>query len=899
MGSGMMDKLSQLWRRLLFYLRRDRFDRELEEEMRFHLEMKVEENLAAGRSPDEARYAAQRQFGNQTLLREGSRDMWAVRSIETLFQDLRYGARTLLKNPGFTAVAVLTLALGIGANTAIFSVINAVLLQPLPYPDSGRLAMVWQKYTKRGWGLVQVSYPNFAAIREQSQVFENVAATSYDWFNLTADGGPPERLIGMRVSASLFGVLAVSPLIGRPIMEEDMTGEQRVVILSHGLWQRRFGSNAGITENSITLNGEVYTVVGVMPPEFQYPPPFTVTMLSMPITWPKADLWVPLARDASQKFPGHRNLHLIGRLKPGVSPEQAQVEMNTIGARLEQQYPGYNTGMELSLTTLYEQVVGSVRQALWVLFGVVGFILLIACSNVASMLLARVSGRRKELGVRLAVGASRLRLIRQLLTEFVMLATVGGALGLLLAYLGCKLLIAVNPDKLPRTAEIELNWYALGFTAAVTLLTGIIFGLIPAFTASKLDLTESLKEEGRSAGGGISGGKSRRLLVVAEVALSLVLLIGAGLMIRSLVRMLAIDPGFKPERLLTLRLSLSSADYDDRQRQIGFYQQLMQRIERLPGVEAVAAINTLPMNGDIGNSSFNIEGRPSLQTRLNNEQPTNAAHRVVSHDYFRMLGIPLERGRTFTAGDAAGTQGVAIINRTAARVFWPNEDPLGKRVGPSGVPNWLTIVGVIEDVRHAALGVEPQAEIYWTYPQYPARRIDLLIRTTTDPLSLAGVVRNEIWAIDKTLPISDVRTMDELLSASVALPRFYSLLLTIFAAVALLLATVGIYGVISYAINQRTHEIGIRMALGACPRDVLSMIISQGMKLVLAGIGIGLVGALALTRLMKNLLFGVSATDPLTFIVIALILAFVALLACWIPARRAAKVDPITALRFE
>jgi predicted permease len=741
-----------------------------------------------------------------------------------------------------------------------------------------------------------MSYPNFAAIREQSQVFEKVAATSYDWFNLTADGGPPERMIGMRVSASLFGVLAVSPIIGRPIMEEDMTGEQRVVILSHGLWQRHFGSNAGIAGKTITLNGEVYTVVGVMPPEFQYPPPFTVTMLSMPITWPKADLWVPLARDANQKFVGTRNLHLIGRLKPGVSPEQAQAEMNTIALGLEQQYPGPNTGMELSLTTLHEQVVGSVRQALWVLFGVVGFIMLIACSNVANMLLARSSGRRKELGVRLAVGASRLRLIRQLLTEFVMLAALGGALGLLLAYLGCKLLIAVSPDKLPRTAEIELNWYALGFTAAVTLLTGIIFGLIPALHTSKLDLTESLKEGGRSAAGGISGGRSRRLLVVAEVALTLVLLIGAGLMITSFVRMLAIDPGFKPERLLTLSLALSSADYDDRQRQIGFYQQLMQRIERLPGVETVTAINRLPMTGDVGNSSFNIKGRPPVNP---NEKPTNAAHRVVSHDYFRVLGIPLERGRTFTAGDAAGTPGVAIINRTAARVFWPNEDPLGKLIGPNGVPNWLTIVGVIGDVRHAALGVEPQPEIYWTYPQYPARHIDLLIRTTTDPLSLTSVVRNEIWAIDKTLPVSDVRTMDERLSASVAQPRFYSLLLTIFAAVALLLATVGIYGVISYAVNQRTHEIGIRMALGACPRDVLSMIITQGMKLALAGIVIGLGGALALTRLMKNLLFGVSATDPMIFTMIALLLMFVALLACWIPARRATKVDPMTALRFE
>jgi predicted permease len=894
----MMNKLSQLWRRLLFYARRDRFDRELEEEMRFHLEMKSEENRQTGMEPLEARYAAARQFGNQTLLREVSREMWGVRSIETIFQDLRYGVRMLLKNRGITLIAMLTLALGIGANTAIFSVVNAVLLRPLPYPDSERLTIVWQKYTKRGWGLVPMSYPNFAAIREQSRVFENVGAVAINGvFNLTADGGP-ERLLGLRVSASLFSVLGVSPAVGRAILpEEDKAGAQRVVVISHDLWQRRFGSDAGIVGKPLTLDGESYTVVGVMPPDFQYPPPYTATLANTPITFPKADLWVPLAMAISQDDVGVRNFHMIGRLKPGVSPAQAQVEMSAIARRLEQRYPGPNTGMELSLTTLHEQVVGSARQALWLLFGVVVFILMIACANVANLLLVRASGRRKELAVRLAVGASRLRLIRQLLTESVMLASVGGALGLLLANWGCKLLIAINPDKLPRAAEIRINWYALGFTAAVTLLTGIIFGLMPALHASKLDLSESLKEGVRSTTGGISGGRSRQLLVVTEVALSLVLLIGAGLMIKSFARLLATDPGFKPERLLTLGLTLPSTNYEAQQQQTGFYQQLMQRVERLPGVEAVGAINGLPMIGDRGTGGFAIEGRPPAKP---NERP-HATHRVVSHDYFRALGIPLQRGRAFTAGDAAGTPGVAIINRTAARVFWPNEDPLGKRIWPDGFPpgTWLTIVGVIGDVRHAALSTEPQPDIYWPYLQTPHPRIDLLIRTTADPLSLVDAVRSEIWAIDKELPVSDVKTMDELLSASVAQPRFYALLLTAFAAVALLLATVGLYGVMSYAVNQRTHEIGIRMALGASPRDVLRLIINQGMRLVLIGIGIGLGGALALTRLMKTLLFGVSATDALTFTVVALLLTFVALLACWIPAWRATKVDPMTALRLE
>jgi len=816
---------------------------------------------------------------------------------DEMIQDLRYGVRTFLKNPGVTAIAVFTLALGIGANTAIFSVVHSVLLRPLSYPDSERLAVVWQKYTKRGWGIVPVSYPNFAAIREQSQVFENASAASFGEFNLTADGGP-ERLMGLRVSADFFSVLGVSPAMGRAILpEEDKPGAQRVAILSHGLWQRRFGSDAGIVGKPLTLNGEAYTVVGVMPPDFQYPPPFTITIAASAIAIPKADLWVPLAVAVSQAGVGTRAYQMIGRLKPGVSPAQAQAEMNAIAGRLERQYPGPNTGMELSLTTLHELITGSVRRALWVLFGVVGFILLIACANVANVLLARASGRRKEMAVRLAVGASRLRLIRQLLTESLMLASLGGALGLLLANWGSKLLIAINPDRIPRAAEIRINLYALGFTAAVTLLTGIIFGLAPALSASKLDLNESLKEGGRVAFSGAAGGRSRQLLVVTEVALSMVLLIGAGLMIRSFARLLAVDPGFKPERLLTLRLNLPSANYGDQLQQAAFYQQLMQRVERLPGVEAAGAINSLPMIGDRSNGGLNIEGRP----RVNLNERSHAAHRVVSPDYFGLMGVTLQQGRYFTAGDVAGTLAVAIINQTAARVFWPNEDPLGKRITPDGFPpgTWLTIVGVVSDVRHAALDAEPQPEVYWPYTQTPDRSINLLIRATAYPLSLAGAVRSEIWAIDKTLPVSDVKTMDELLSASVAQPRFYAMLLAAFAVVALLLATVGLYGVMSYAVNQRTHEIGIRMALGASPRDALWLIVNQGMVLTLAGVAAGVAAAWALTRVLKNLLFGVSATDPAIFVGIALLLAGVASLACYLPARRATKVDPLVALRHE
>jgi putative ABC transport system permease protein len=837
------------------------------------------------------------------LLRRSTSAFWDAlwlqqqRWEDEMIQDLRYGLRMLRKNPGFTAIAVITLALGIGANTAIFSVVNAVLLRPLPYPDSGRLAMVWQKYTIRGWGLVPVSYPNFVAIREQSQVFEDLSATSYYLYNLTADDSP-ERLMGMRVSDNFFSVLGVSPAIGRVILpEEDRTGTQRVVILSHGLWQRRFGSDAGIVGKSLALNGEAYTVAGVMPPDFQYPPPFNITMASTWYSMPKADLWVPLPKAATQTSVGSRNYHLIGRLKPGVSPAQAQAEMNAIAGRLEQQYPGPNTGLELSLTTLFEQVVGSVRQALWILFGVVGFILLIACANVANMLLTKASGRRRELAVRLAVGASRLRLIRQLLIESLMLASLGGVLGILLANWGCKLLIAINPEKLPRIMEIQLNWYALCFTAAVTLLTGIIFGLMPALQASKLDLNESLKEGGRSATGGFTGSRSRQLLVVGEVALSLVLLIGAGLLLRSFATLIAVDPGFNPERLLTLNLTLTGTNYGTQNQQTGFYQQLLQRIEHLPGVEAVGAVNSLPLTGDAGNSGLTIEGRPPVSP---NERP-HPAYRVINPDYFRALGIPLQRGRAFTIGDASGSPLVAIINQSAARVFWPNEDPLGKRIRPDIVPpdQWLTIVGVVSDVRHASLNVAPQPEVYWPFLQNPDRRINLLIRTTADPLNLAGAVRSEIRAIDRALPVSNLKSMDELLSDSVAQWRFYTLLLTAFAAVALLLAIVGLYGVISYAVSQRTHEIGIRMALGASPRDVLRLIINHGLVLTLAGVGLGLAAALGLTRVLKNLLFHVSTTDPAIFVGIVLLLAGVASLACYLPARRATKVDPITALRDE
>jgi predicted permease len=814
--------------------------------------------------------------------------------MENLLQDLRYGIRMLAKKPAFAAVAVLALALGIGANTAIFSVVNAVLLRPLPFKDPDRLMIVWEDNTKLGFPKDTPAPANFVDWRDQNQVFDGMAAVATQTFNLTG-AGEPEKLEGQRVSASFFPLLGVEPTLGRSFLpEEDRPEGERVVIMSHGLWQRRFGSDPAIVGKPLTLNGQPYTVVGVMPKSFRFPDPFESET-------EENSVWVPIAfssQEASNR--GGHYLLVYARAKPGVTVKQAQADMNTIAARLQQQYPDTNTSLGAVVTSLHEQVVGDIRPALLILLGAVAFVLLIACANVANLLLARAAARQKETALRTALGASRSRLIAQFMTESVLLAALGGAVGLLLAVVGMRVLVALMPANLSQAKDINIDAKVLGFTLLVSLVTGVIFGLAPALHASRPDLNESLKEGGKGTAG-VARSRVRGLLVISEVALALVLLIGAGLLINSFLRLRSVDPGFNADNLLTMKVVLPRLKYPDPVRRTAFYDELLQRVSSLPGVQSAGVTTNLPLTFKGNNGGVTIEGRPEPAP---DERPI-VITRTVSPDYFRTMNIPVLKGRQFSPQDTADKPGVVIVSEATARQFWPGEDAIGKRIKLGGFNSdapWLSVVGVAKDVRQFELDIAPKPQAYFPYAQmtysYLAPR-DLVVRTSGDPLGLAAAVRGEVWAIDKDQPVSNVATMEQILSNSVARQRFNMLLLVIFAAVALVLAAVGIYGVISYSVTQRTHEIGIRMALGATSKDVLTLVVGQGLKLVSAGVGIGLGSAFVLTRLMQSLLFGVSATDPTTFAAISAVLVAVAMLASYVPARKATKVDPMVALRYE
>ena len=870
------------------------------EELAQHLDESYAELLASGMREADAYRHAQAELHDDGLLMRGLRRVERFTNSEpiilgtnrrtnmiaNLWQDLRFGVRMLVKQPGFTLIAALTLALGIGANTAIFSIVNAVLLRPFPYQAPERLVIVQERESGGGFS---PSYPNFVDWRAQNTAFASIAAVRQnESFNLTG-AGEPERLQGQLVSAEFFSTLGIKPLVGRDFLaEEDRAGATPAVILSYGFWQRRFGDDPGIIGQQLTLNDQSYTVVGITPPDFQY--------------GLEADVTVPFGLQ-TQRFsrrgadPG---TDVVARLKPHVSQQQGEADLNMVAARLEQQYPATNKGRRVLLTPLHESFVGDVRQPLLILLGAVGLVLLIACANVANLLLVRASGRASEMAVRVALGASRATLVRQLLTESVLLAASGAALGILLAFWGTSFIAAQLPNGIPRLQEANVDARVLVFTLVVSLLTGLLFGLAPALQASRPNLTEGLKEGARESSGRRQ--RLRSVLVVGEVALTLTLLVGAGLLIQSFRRVLEVDPGFKPQNLLTMQVSVNKPNGEQNGQQVAnFFEQLQQNVRNLPGVKSVAVSNGIPL-GSTNFPPFLIEGRP-----VTDAKPSGLRYHV-SPTYFQTMGIELLKGRLFIAGDTPNTPMVVIIDEVLAQRYFPNEEPLGQRLKPSAdAPSW-EIVGI---VRHAepnsldAQGPAP-AQFYLNFDQIPVerlpgyvRRLNLLTRTEVEPLSLTAAVRAQVAALNKDQAVFNVRTMEQAVAQSVAPRRFSMLLLSVFAVVALALASLGIYGLMSYVVAQSTREIGVRMALGAEVSDVLKLALGQGMKLALVGVALGLVASLALTRMMKTLLFGVSATDPLTFAAIALLLTGVALLACWLPARRATKVDPMVALRVE
>jgi putative ABC transport system permease protein len=814
--------------------------------------------------------------------------------MNTLIQDIRFGLRMLLKSPSISIVATIALALGIGANTAIFSVVNAVLLRPLPFPNPDSLVSLFETDQQRGYSRGSHSYPNFFDLRDQSTAFEHVASYHSGDFIMTGRG-EPARLQGAVVTANLFPLLGVAPLHGRTFLadEDKPSTTGRVVILSQQLFQLRFNSDTSIVNQTITLDGRPFTVVGVMPATFEFP-----------IQNDPVDLWTTIAGDASGKSPvtaqrGAHFLRVIARLKPGVTQEQAQTEITSIGARLSQQYPDENSNKSLRLESALAAMVGDVRPALLVLLGAVACVLLIACANVANLLLARSTSRHKEMAIRAAMGASRTRVIRQLLTESVLLSLVGGAVGLLLAVWWSDLLVALGKDDIPRAVHVAIDWRVLGFTIGVSVLTGLIFGLVPAFHSSKSELIESLKEGGRGTSESARRNPVRSVLVVSELAIAVVLLVCAGLLIQSLWRLQKVNSGLQAENLLTFNLGLPEVKYNYT-KQSQFFIDLKTRLESAPGVQSASAIYPLPLSGDRFSISFQIEGRPVAEK----DEPS-ADFFTTGVGYFKTMGIPIIKGRDFDDNDRHGSVPVIIVTETFARQYFPNEDPIGKRIHP-GVSSiddeestMREIVGVVGDVRNRGLNTEPRAAYYVPQTQIPFSQMVMVVKTNSEPRNFIPAATKDVAAMDPDLPLFGVKTMEEYLAASVAAPRFNTTLLSIFAGVALVLTIVGLYGVMSYSVAQRTNEIGIRMALGAQGRDVLMMIVKQGSKLILIGLAIGLFGAFVVTRLVASLLFGVTAKDPVTFAVVAMLLGIVALLACYVPAWRATKVDPMEALRCE
>lgn len=801
--------------------------------------------------------------------------------MQTLFQDLRYAGRMLVKTPGFTAIAILTLALGIGANSAIFSVVNAVLLRPLMYRDSENLIRLYEGLPQGGTG--SVSAPNLKDWREQNTVFAEIAAYQYGNFNLSMQD-QPERIVGANVSSEFFDVLGTPAQLGRTFQKgEDQPGSNRVVVLSDALWRRNFAGDPNLVGKNISLGGENFSVIGIMPAQFKF---FA------------SQMWVPLVFTEKQLASrGSHAFNALGRLKPERTLSQASEEMMTIARRLEQQYPDQQKNRTVKLVALQEDNVRLIRPALFLLLGAVGLVLLIACTNVANLLLARATSRRSEIAIRSALGAKRGRLIRQFLTESVLLSLLGGVCGLLLAKWGTDALVSMATGYLPAMTEISLDWRVMGFTLGLSLLTGILFGMAPAMHISKTDLQDAIKDGG-SRGGSSRGNWIRGLLVVAEVAAALILLVGAGLLLKSFMRLLLVDPGFRTENVLTMRITLPDGKYKSAEAMAGFYRQLLERVAPQPGVEASGVINLLPVLQAGYNGEFQIVG----QEPDTSGKPPLVEIRTVSPDYFRALGVPLVSGRTFDARDQQGSEPVAIVNQTFARRLIPNQDPLGKYIKDDEGPG-IKIVGVVGDVKQFGLIAPTIPELYTPYTQPPGpgatQTMTLVVRTFGDPEALGPALRKEVLSVDPAQPVYEVQTMQAVIGKAVSYQRLNMQLLGIFATLAMILAVIGIYSVLSYQVSQHTREIGIRMALGARRWHVLRLILREGLTLTIIGVVVGVAGAFALTRLLASLLFGVTASDPLTYVMVSLLLIVVALLACILPARRATKVDPLVALRYE
>jgi putative ABC transport system permease protein len=869
--------------------RRSQFDRDLEEEMRLHREMREQEQIEEGVAPEEARYAVRRRFGNDLVLREESRDMWGWNWLENLFQDVRYGLRMLVKNPGFTAVAVLTLALGIGANTAIFSFVDAVLLEPVPFPHPEQIVQVWEKPPDEHRNVI--STLTFLDWRNQNTVFEAMAAQTGGSMTLSGSDIPVQLRVA-RVSAPFFSILRAEPQLGRTFApDEDQLGKQHEVVLSHRIWENRFGADPGIIGRSIQLNGEAYTVTGVMPSG------------TFDREW--QDLWTPLAFQPKEMTRDYHWMTSWARLKPGVTLEQARQQMKTIAAHIEGDYPQSNKGWSATVDRYVDRLVDdSLRKSLLLLLAAVGAVLLIGCVNLANLLLARGAGREREVAIRSALGGGRGRLVRQFLTESVLLAGLGGAVGVAMGWglmLGLK--TCIPPFLLPAEADVRLDGRVLLFTAAIVIITGVLFGIAPALYGVRTDLVGSLKEGGRGATSGAGRRQVRNVLVVAEIALAFVLLSGAGLLLRSFYRLQQVNPGFDATNVITMRLPMSSGQYPDGPRIINYQEQVMEKIRAVPGVRDAAIADDLPLEGWAIGMWFLVEGEPFV------ERPNrpDCGFKRVSPSYLSALGMRMLKGRWLAEADTPGAIPVAVINETMAQHTFKGQDPIGKRiliqqiipgqpaVGPE-IP-WQ-VVGVVADEKIHSLD-DLSSGLYVSYKQSPTPQTALVVRGAMDPTRLVKSIQTAVWQLNKNQSIDDIKTLDQIKSDSLGENRFRTLLLGAFAGLALLLAALGIYGVISYSVAQRTHEMGVRAALGASRGDQLRLVLMGGMTLTTIGIGIGIVGALGLTRLLASLLFGVSPHDPWTLVVVSVVLAIVAGAACFIPARRATKVDPMVALRYE